>query len=79
MCVNFRLDIMELAGSWEVRKAKSAGVDEEADVEEEIGNEGEGEYPASCETHKKRVEWGVATVGDPVEQNIYTAYEGRAS
>jgi len=74
--MGFGLDIVELVGSWEVREAKSAGVDEEGDIEEEIGNECEGKYPASCETHKKREEWRVATVDDPVEQNLYRVYEG---
>ena len=73
MCADSRLDIIGLAGSWEVREAKGAGIDEEGDVEEEVGDEGEGENPASCETHKKRVEWEVTSVGDPVEQSIYTA------
>jgi len=77
MRVGFCLGVVELVGSWEVREAKGAGVDEEGDVKEEIGDEGEGENPASCETHKKRVEWGVTTVDDPVEQNIYMVYGRR--
>ena len=77
--MGFCVGVMGLAGSWEVREAKGAGVDEEGDVEEKIGDEGEGENLASCETHKKRVEWEVATVDDPVEQNIYMVYEGWAA
>ena len=77
--MGFCVGVMGLVGSWKVREAKSAGVDEEGDVEEEIGDKCEGENPASCETHKKRVEWGVATVDDPVEQNIYTVDEGQAA
>lgn len=42
-----------LVGSWVSRKTKSARVDEEGNVEEEVDNEGDGEYSASCGTHKK--------------------------
>ena len=77
--MRFCVGVMGLVGSWEVREAKSAGVDEEGDVEEKVGDEGEGENPASCETHKKRVEWEVTTVDDPVEQNIYTVHEEGAA
>jgi len=52
MRMGFWVGVMGLVGSWEVREAKSAGVNEEGDVEEEIGNEGQGKDLSSCETHK---------------------------
>ena len=53
-----------------MRETKSAGVGEEDDVEEKVDNEGEREYSARYETHKKREgEWGVTTVNDTVKQS----------
>lgn len=45
-------------------------MNEENDIEREVENEGEGEYPARCETHKRerRGRWKVTTVDEPVKR-----------